>query len=270
MSLQKIGQVDYEKKFLRDFSAQLIAKYIYDRPLGEIYYERDASINPYHSIKNAEWGLSLRYAPHEKFFKFRNDRLIFQNADFDLNLSYRMGIKGIFDSEYNYNITNFSIYKKFYFPHRTGHVKVRLSGGRVWDQVPFPLLFIPTGNQGYIFKQEDYNLMNYYEFVTDRYLSGNMEFTFNWSPVNIVYSKSKITTILGSKTIYGPLSDNNNPNIHPDLFIFNNGIKALGTDPYTEVNIGLGNILRFLRIDYVQRLNYQSRKSVFLSVALNM
>ena len=271
MSLQKIGQVNYEKKFPCDFSAQLIAKYIYDRPLGEIYYERDLSLNQsYHSIKNTEWGLSVRYAPREKFVNFRNRRLIFQNADLDLSLSYRMGIKGIFGSEYNYNITNFSVYRKFYFPHRTGDVKIRLSGGKVWDRLPFPLLFIPAGNQGYVFKQEDFNLMNYYELVTDRYVSGNLEFAFNWSPVNIVYSKSKVRTHLGLKTMYGPLSDNNNPALHPELFVFNNGISALGTEPYTEVNIGLGNIFKFLRIDYVQRLNYQSRKSVFFSVAFGV
>ncbi|MDR2620968.1 MAG: hypothetical protein LBC48_00100 [Dysgonamonadaceae bacterium] len=258
MSLQKIGQIKYEKKFLPYFSAELGTKYIYDNPLGRI--------QSYPSIKNAELEFSLRYAPHEKSVKLRNDRVVFQNADFDLSLNYRRGVKGIFDSYYNYGITSFDIYKKFYFPSRIGHTDIRLSGGKVWNRVPFPILFIPAGNQGYIFDKEDYNLMNYYEFVTDRYLSGNLGFAFNWSPVKIVYSKSKIRTNLGLRTIYGPLSDNNDPQLHPELFMFSNGIQALGKDPYTEINIGLDNILRFLRIDYVQRLHYQKRKSIFFSI----
>jgi hypothetical protein len=271
MSLQKIGQVNYEKKFLRDFSAELTAKHIYDNPLGEIHYTNDALFNQlYPSIKNTELGLSLRYAPHEKFIKFRGDRLIFQDADFDLRLNYRMGIKGLFESRYNYKITCFSIYKKIEFPFHTGYMETRLSGGKVWDRVSFPILFIPVGNQGYIFEEEDYNLMNYYEFVTDRYMAGRLEFTFNWSPVKIVYSKSKIKTNLGLRTIYGPLSDNNNPQLHPELFIFNNGIRDLGTSPYTEINIGLDNILQIFRIDYVQRLHYKNRKSIFFAVYLDI
>jgi hypothetical protein len=262
MSLQKITQVNYEKNFLRHFFVELDAKYIYDNPLG--------NIQSYSSIRNAELGFSFRYAPHEKFIKLRNDRFIFQNADFDLSLNYRRGIKGIFNSGYNYNITNFSIYKKIYFPFRIGHTDIRFSGGRVWDRVPFPILFIPAGNQGYIFDEEDYNLMNYYEFVTDRYVSGNLGFTFNWSPVKIVYSKSKIRTILGLKTIYGSLSDNNNPQLHPELFAFSDGISALGKAPYAEVNIGLDNIFRFLRIDYVQRMHDKSRKSIFFSIYLDI
>jgi hypothetical protein len=262
MSLQKITRVNYEKNFLRHFSVELNAKYIYDNPLGRI--------QSYPSIRNTELGFSLRYAPHEKFVKLQNDRLIFQNANFNLSVNYRRGIKGIFDSYYNYNITNFGIYKKFYFPFRIGHTDIRISGGKVWNRVPFPILFIPAGNQEYIFDKEDYNLMNYYEFVTDRYVSGNLGFTFNWSPVKLAYSKSKIRTNLGLKTIYGPLSNKNNPQLHPELFAFSNGIRALGKDPYTEVNIGLDNIFRFLRIDYVQRLHYHSRKLIFFSIFLDI
>ena len=259
MSLQKIGQLKYEKNFLRYFSAGFGAKYIYDNPLGRI--------QSYPSIKNAELEFSVRYAPREKFVKLRNDRLIFQDADFDLSLHYRRGVKGVFDSRYNYRITSFSIYKKIYFPFRAGHADVRFSGGKVWDRVPFPILFIPAGNQGYVFDRKDYNLMNYYEFVTDRYVSANLGFTFNWSPVKIVYSKSKIRTNLGLRTIYGPLSDKNNPELHPtELFKFSNGIQALGKDPYTEVNVGLDNIFRLLRIDYVQRLHDQGRRAILVSV----
>lgn len=279
LSLQEIGRVNYEKKFLRDFSAELTAKHIYEKPLGNMYWVhaarytlQDESHIPYtvQSIKNTELELSLRYAPHEKFVKLRDERLIFQDADFDLSLNYRMGIKGISGSRYNAQITDFSIYKKFYFPVHTGYAGIRISGGKVWNRLPFPILFIPAGNQGYIFREEDYNLMDYYEFVTDRYLAGKLDFTFNWSPVKIIHPKSKLRTNLGIRTLYGPLSDNNNPKIHPELFIFNNGIKALGTKPYAELNIGLDNILKIFRIDYVQRLHDRNRRSVFFSVSIDI
>jgi hypothetical protein len=267
MPLQKIGRVNYERKFLRDFSMELTAKYIMECTPSFLRLYGNEGI---YSIKNAETGLSLRYAPHEKFVKLRDDRLIFQDAGFDLRLNYRMGIKGIFGSRYNYKITSFSVYKKFEFPFRTAHAGVRLSGGKIWDRVPFPILFVPGGNQWYIFQADDYNLMNYYEFVTDRYLAGKLDLTFNWSPLKIIRTKSKIRTNLGLRTLYGPLSDNNNPQIHPELLIFNNGIQGLGTNPYTEISAGLDNILKIFRIDYVYRLHDKKRQSIFFAVSLNI
>jgi hypothetical protein len=71
------------------------------------------------------------------------------------------------------------------------------------------------------------------------------------------------------KALYGSLSDENNPQLHPELFIFNNGVEPLGEKPYEEANIGLSGILKFLRIDYVYRLTYGHRGSLFLSTNFN-
>jgi hypothetical protein len=61
----------------------------------------------------------------------------------------------------------------------------------------------------------------------------------------------------------------NNPDLHPGLFIFNNGVRPLGEKPYAEANIGLSGILKFFRIDYVYRLNYGNKGSVFVSSSIN-
>lgn len=98
--------------------------------------------------------------------------------------------------------------------------------------------------------------MNFYEFTTDNYVAGNLNFMFNWSPFKLFYSKDKIKTTIGARAIYGPLSDNNNPALHPELFVFNQGVNALGNTPYAEVNVGLANIFKILRIEYARRLTY--------------
>ena len=98
--------------------------------------------------------------------------------------------------------------------------------------------------------------MNFSEFVTDNYIAGNMNFIFNWSPIKLFSPKNKIKTTLGTRAIYGPLSNNNNPAIHPELLVFNNGVNPLGNTPYMEANIGFANIFKLFRIDYARRLTY--------------
>jgi len=269
MSLQKIGQLSYEADRFRRFSLKLNAKYLYDQPLGIVSYETvnngvNTTIN---DITTAEIGVSFRFAPNERVFPFKGKRIVLHSPDVDFRLNHRIGVKGILGSDFNYQITDANLSKSFDLPANTGSFGIRLSGGKVWNPVPFPLLFIPTGNQSYIFDANDYNLMRFYEFTTDRFIAGNVDLQLNWSPVKWFYSKSKLKTHYGIKAIYGPLSDANNPEFHPELFIFNNGVEALGKKPYAEAHIGLSGILKYFRIDYVYRLTYGNRVSLFVSTA---
>jgi hypothetical protein len=270
MSLQKIGQLSYENTFFNRFSLKIGAKYWSDQPTGQVKYitENQGIQTIIDDITSTELGFSIRYASNEKYVRLHNHRFVFRQADLDLKLNHRIGLKGILGADYDYQISDFSLYKRFSFPQNAGSFGIRISGGKVWNRVPFPLLFTPAGNQSYIFNTNDYILLNFYEFTTDRFLGGNANMQFDWSPIKLIFPKNRIRTNIGVKTFYGPLSDNNNPVLHPELFIFNNGAEALGNSPYLETNIGLGNIFNFLRIDYVHRLGDKSRGSLFLSTSL--
>ena len=70
--------------------------------------------------------------------------------------------------------------------------------------------------------------------------------------------------VIGFKTLYGTLTDKNNPYKQAgggELFDFpsRNGMPTsfvMGDAPYMELNVGIHNIFKFLRVDYVRRLNY--------------
>jgi hypothetical protein len=255
MSLQKLAAVHYEHELRNRLSFKIGGKYLHDHPMGLVQYFQDENDVIINDITTSEMNVSLRYAPREAFIQNREDRFYVRKGNVELNFRHRIGLKGILGSNYHYQITDFSAYKKFYFPQSIGTVDVRFSAGKVWNRLPFPLLFIPEGNHSYVFEENAYNLMDFYEFTTDRFVAGNVNFQFNWSPVNWFF-KSDIKTSLGAKTIYGPLSDNNNPALHPGLYSFNQGVKPLGNEPYVEMNIGLSNIFKMLRIEWVQRLTY--------------
>ncbi len=62
-----------------------------------------------------------------------------------------------------------NIFKRVYLS-QLGFSDVVLEGGKVFGNVPFPLLYIHKANQTYAYQLQSYNLMNFMEFVSDRYV----------------------------------------------------------------------------------------------------
>jgi hypothetical protein len=235
MSHQKLATIRYEHELPNRLSFRIGGKYLQDEPVGNIQYE---------AYTISEMNFSLRYAPGEIFLQNREKRLYLRRGVVELNLNHRIGLKGVLGSDQHYQITDFSACKRFSIPQNVGTANIQLSAGKIWNRVPFPLLFIPVGNQSYIYEENDYNLMDFYEFTTDRFVAGNVNFHFNWSPFKL-FSHSQIQTTCGIKALYGSLSDTN--------------------DPYVEMHIGLANIFKLLRVEWVQRMTYGEKGSIFIT-----
>ncbi|MDR0506667.1 MAG: DUF5686 family protein [Dysgonamonadaceae bacterium] len=245
--LQKMGLLAYDKEFSNKFSFRLEGKHLYQELYGA---------DKYGGLKTSEINISMHYAPTEIFFQSRDNRYCIRRGDDEINFRHRIGLSGIFGSKYDYHITDGSISKWIAMPEDAGKVYAELSAGKVWSRLPFYLLFVLTGNESYVFDKKGFNLMNYHEFATDNFVAGNVNLYFNWSPVRLFAPKNKIRTSIGSRFIYGPLSENNNPALHNELFPFSKEIIPLGNQPYIETNIGFSNIFQIFRIEYVRRLTY--------------
>lgn len=261
MSLQRIGLLTFASENSHNLSYKIGGKITYDRPMGVVQYLKAVSptdTTVVNNITTTDLILSLRFAPGERFIQVKQNRVAIRRAIVEIDATYRKGLKGLFGANYNYHVVNLNLFKRFSLPSNSGQVDAYLSGGKIWGRVPFPLLFIPEGNQSYVFSGTAYNNMNFYEFATDRFVSTTINTTLNWSPIQLFDKKNKIKLCLGGKVLYGPLSEEYNPENNKDLFVFNNGITPLGNKPYAEVNIGLAGIFNILRIDYVRRLSYTS------------
>ena len=66
------------------------------------------------------------------------------------------------------------------------------------------------------------------------------------------------------KGFAAPEADKNNPALDPELMQFPEGAlcQAMGKRPYMEIGVGLDNILTFLRVDYIWRLNYRDNPGI--------
>lgn len=150
----------------------------------------------------------------------------------------------------NYVHLNFSARQKV----NIGQVKLRslIQTGYVINSVPFPLLHMPRGNQSLGYARFHYNLLNQTSIASDLYTDLHLELNgggiiFNHLPL---ISKLKLRETLTFKGHYSKLTGN-----HEDIFELPDGILAPPKDPYLEMGVGVTNLFKFLRVEYVRRLS---------------
>ena len=139
--------------------------------------------------------------------------------------------------------------------------------GKIWGNVPYPLMKIHEGNESYAFDLYAFNLMDYQEFVSDTYASLFLEHHFQGFFLNKIplFRRLKWREIVGMRTLIGSYD----PAKHTDL-VFPAGMKGLKSMPYTEFSAGIENILKILRVDAVWRYNYNDTQKVKLGIMFSM
>jgi hypothetical protein len=185
-----------------------------------------------------------------------------------LQLESSIGSESL-SSDYNYQKIKFSISKRFYLSI-IGYTDVTAEAGKIFGSVSYPLLFIHNANQTYVYQKNSYNMMNFLEFVSDRYFALNIDHSFNGFFFNKVplLKKLKFREVMTCKVLFGGVNRNNNPDYNSNLFMFptdQNGIPvtfALGQKPYVEASIGVSNILRIFRVDIIKRITYINHPDV--------
>lgn len=233
----------------RDESSHLIPFYQLDGE-GNSRYVKD--------IRTSEVELKLRYAPNEKFFQTQWNRFPVSLDAPVFSLSHTVSAKGVLGSDYTYHYTEAGFQKRVWFS-AFGYTDIILKAGKVWSQVPFPLLIIPNANLSYTIQPESYSLMNAMEFMNDAYASWDVTYYLNGFVFNRIplFKKLKWREVLSCRGLWGDLSDQNNPAKRSGLFAFPAGSSIMGNRPYVEAGVGIENIFKVLRFDYVWRLTYK-------------
>ena len=210
-----------------------------------------------------ELELNFRYGHNEKFYQTRNTRIPITFDAWVFNVSHVMGWKGFLGSSYNYQRTDIGLQKRLWFS-AFGYTDIILKAGKVWTKVPYPLLILPNANLSYTIQPEAYTNMNAMEFINDEYASWDVTYYMNGLLLNRIplIKKLKWREVFCFRGLWGHLSDKNNPAKSTGLFAFPEGSMTLGKAPYMEASVGIENIFKFLRLDYVWRLNYRDNPDI--------
>ncbi|MFN8363663.1 MAG: DUF5686 family protein [Cloacibacterium normanense] len=207
-------------------------------------------------LKDSKLALSITARPGAKFSQYGVDRYEHSTLAPTFVLKYTRGLEGVFNADFNYNKLQFYYYQPFLLKS-FGRLILNVEAGKNFNTVPLALQNVIPGNQSYGLTPNTFSLLNYYEFVTDEYLSFQAEHHFNGKLLSYIplIKKLKLREVAFYRTAIGSLSDASK-NINSTNIL----LSAPHQKPYYEYgfgieNIGFGNI-RMLRIDFNWRGNY--------------
>jgi hypothetical protein len=227
-------------------------------PFEDIITEGEGDTVMHGPLTSAEITLSTHFAYREKFLwgKFERTSLGSQFPALDLDLTY--GPKGFFGSDYEYFKIRIRISDKIE-TNPFGYFKYRFTVGKVFGTLPYPLLKLHEGNETYAYDPYSFNMMNYYEFVSDKYISLFAEqhlqgFFLNRIPL---IRRLHWREVVSGQVVYGHLSENNQT-----VMVFPEGLYKI-SKPYYEAGVGIENIFKFLRFDAIWRFSYLDHENIY-------
>lgn len=216
------------------------------------YYKTSNQIAYKDQITTTEIRFMTRLAYNEKFVDGVFNRVSLGTRYPIIQAQYTIGIKNLFKSDYDYHKLVVNLEDRIRI-NPIGYFDYTLQYGKIWKQLPYPLLELHGGNETYTYDYYAYNGMNYYEFVSDEYASASIEHHFDGFFLNHIplMKKLKWREVIGAKAILGKVNAKNR-----SLLIFPNHLYDLHKGPYFEANAGIENIFKVFRFDGVWRLSY--------------
>ena len=223
-------------------------------PRGELQFQNPddpSDENP--AIITAESTFQLRYAKNEKFISGSTERYNIGTRAPIFTLTTTQGWKGIAGSQYRYGRYTFGI-EGVLRMGPLGRIRYDSELGTYSGEAPFPLLELPPANETVLSIRNSFNLMNYFEFVTDTWARG----VFEWNGEGMILDRIplirrlELREIIGVKGVYGQWDDR-----HESILELPEGTTGLDGF-YGEAVIGLGNIFHFIRVDFNMKLAHRS------------
>ncbi len=209
------------------------------------------------SITTTEIEINNRFAKNEKYLRGEFERIRLGTDMPVVNIRLTAGLKDFMGGEYSYYKLKLSMHDKIRMSP-LGYFYYKMEGGQIFGEVPYPLLHLHPGNETYAYDKHAYNMMNYYEFGSDRYLSLHGEYHFQGFFFNKIplVRKLKLREVVGGKILWGEIQQN-----HESIISFPDNFHELDK-PYYEVQAGIENILKIFRLDAIWRLSYRNHPNI--------
>jgi len=203
-------------------------------------------------IVSTELGLKLRYAPGEKKITTHRRDIRIKGSAPVFELRYAQGL-GIMGGGYEYKKALASISQNFRVP-RWGKISYNVYGGKIFNgPMPFMLLEVHPGNEIYYYNKQAFNLMNRFEFVSDKYAGFTIEHDFEKKLLNLLpfMRKTNMRQFWNVKAVWGDLNMENRKLNNIEFGAYR--LRSLKGKSYIEAGTGIDNICKFFRIDLVWR-----------------
>jgi hypothetical protein len=193
----------------------------------------------YDNLISSEIELNFRFAYKETYLvdKFNRTNLGTRYPIFNIWLSY--GIPDFWESDFEYFKLTTSLTQWFNI-RNLGWSRYAIDAGKIFGTLPFALLEIHPGNETYSFDRFAFNKMNYYEFISDAYISLYFSHHFDGFFLNRIPLMRELEwrEVVYFRGLVGELSEKNKKY---SRFPLNSGWL---NEPYYEVGVGVENIFK--------------------------
>lgn len=251
----------YEIEWVPGFSSRVTVSRFGFTPLGDLdisFYADDSRTTIRNDFTTSQITVFTRFAYREKFVAGKTDRISLGSEYPVVQVMYSKGIKGFLDGDFEYHKLSIKVDDRLKLAP-FGYTYWVATAGRTWGNVPYPLLEIHPGNETYFYDYAAFNMMNFFEFVSDYYLSVFATHHFDGFFLDKIplMRKLKWREVAQVKAVWGELQDSN-VSLQQDSKLF----RSLNNKPYVEVGLGVENILKILRVDFLWRMSYLDNPNI--------
>lgn len=257
-----------EKEWLYGLSTRLSFTNRQLRPAGSRYsysrFQPDGdAIQEISSLTTTEIGFYTRFAYKEKFVYGEFERLSLGTKYPVLEVKYSLGLPGWFNGQFKYQRLVLQVKDKLRFGP-FGYINLTGAAGKIFGNLPYPLLMMHQGNETFFYDESSYNTMNFFEFVSDEWASLWVSYHAEGLFLNKIplMRKLKWREVASAKAVVGNYDLRNDDLLardfnfdgRPDIFTL--------TKPFVEAAVGVENIFKVLRIDFIWRLSYLNNPNI--------
>lgn len=261
LNFSELQKAWYEIEWVPGISTRLTASRFEFTPLGDLdirYYADDSRTEVRNDFTTSQITLFTRFAYREKFVAGKSDRISLGSEYPVVQVMYTKGIKGFLDGDFDYHKLSVKVDDRLKLAP-FGYTYWVANAGKTWGNVPYPLLEIHPGNETYFYDYAAFNMMNFFEFVSDYYLSVFATHHFDGFFLDKIplMRKLKWREVAQVKAVWGELQDSN-----VSLQTDDNLFQSLNNKPYVELGLGVENILKLLRVDFLWRMSYLDNPNI--------
>ncbi len=200
----------------------------------------------------SEMRVEGRWHPGESFIQFGNERISLGNIRTPtISFVYTKAFNGVFGSSISYHKLWINVRYRIN-AGMLGFSEPGITIAKIFGRVPYSVLEIHRGNETPFYSSGVFNTMQFFEFVSDQFVALSLNHNFQGILLNRLplIKKLRWRELITFQAVYGNLSNANK--IYQETAEF----TTLSQRPFMEAGFGIDNILKFIRVDFLWRLNY--------------
>jgi hypothetical protein len=214
------------------------------------YLKEDGTIG--NDVNQPEIQLLTFFTPGRKVSGYGVERTIINEGDFaSIYVGYTYGIKDFLGGDFEYQRIQ-GLFTQPWNIGGIGRLTSTIEAGKTFGEVNLSLLNPIPGNQTLFSIYNTFSQLDFYEFVSDEYVSLHLQHNFGGRIFQRIpwVRDLNLREVIGFRAVIGNISQGN-----IDINRSNNQYQS-PTKPYYEYSVGIGNIFKVFRIDFNFRGNY--------------